>query len=113
MNDATQNGKTSSGGSFFSFAAWYSLITPFAMAVIAVTCVAIYAKTQLDCLRFVYPCAFWVFVSSFALGVSSLFGIRRHGASFILMKAVIGILASGFFGYMALILWAITTSGLG
>jgi len=40
--------------------------------------------------------AFYVSVTGLALGVASLFGIRKHGWSAILWKAVIGILASAF-----------------
>jgi hypothetical protein len=50
----------------------------------------------------VYGSAVWANISSLALGVLSLFGIKRHGLGFILWKAVPGIIASGALGWLNL-----------
>ena len=46
---------------------------------------------------------FWVCLSSVVLGIASLLGIRRHGLRVILWKALLGILVSGAFGFLALV----------
>jgi hypothetical protein len=55
--------------------------------------------------------AAWLFVSSFPMGVVSLFGIQQQGAKMILWKAVIGIIVSSVFGFFVFALWCATGWG--
>jgi hypothetical protein len=102
---------------FFSYAAWYSLLAPFAAAGITRLVIEIenmegsfdskYRATHAHACPIadsVEDIAFFVCISSFALGIASLFGIRSVGAGRILWKAVPGILASGFFATVAYLL---------
>ena len=95
--------------SFFSIAAWYCLIAPFLAAAFAVIVYRVEGPyDRFNPLPFpnqdqVEDIAFWICVSSLVLGIASLFGIRRHGWKVILWKALFGILASGFFGFCALV----------
>jgi membrane protein required for beta-lactamase induction len=96
-----------SNQSFFSIAAWYCLVAPFAVAGFAFT--VLHVEGSYD--RFnpiasphqdqVEDILFFVCLSSLVLGIASLFGIRRHGVRVILWKALLGILASCFFGFVA------------
>lgn len=92
---------------FFSIAAWYCLVAPFLSAGFAFWILHVEGPyDRFNPLPFpnqdqVEDIAFWVCLSSLASGIISLFGIRRHGWRVILWKALLGILASGFFGFLA------------
>jgi len=87
---------SSSYCSFFTFAAWYSLVVPFAAAIAWFFYVAAHEVSNVSG-------AVWFYaeLSGLVLGVVSLFGIRAHGCKRILWKAAIGIVASLFFGWFA------------
>jgi len=95
--------------SLFSLAAWYCLVAPFAAAGFSMPTYIKYSgyehwqqqsfPTRNDALQILLL----VCLSSFVLGIVSLFGIRRHGRSVILWKALAGILASCFFGLFAFV----------
>jgi hypothetical protein len=97
--------------SFFTFAARYSLIAPFAAVGIALVLSRIedpYNRYQpalfnVDILEDV---AFFVCMSSLGMGIASLFGIRKHGAKRILWKALAGVLASGSLSFCVLVIIA-------
>lgn len=92
--------------SIFSIAAWYCLVV--SLTVVAVTFSIAAASGHMNILPppsrnfsgHLYGSAFWIEVSSFLLGILSLFGIGRHGAAFILWKAVPGLIASGLSGFV-------------
>ena len=96
--------------SFFNFAAWYCLVV--SLATLGVACVIASASGHTNLLpppsrQFsgaLYGCAFWAEVSSFVLGLVSLFGIGRHGVGFIFWKAVPGLLVGGLLGFVFLML---------
>lgn len=91
--------------SFFSMAAWYSLVVPF-LALAAMLLIFNLegrvwfippASRQLS--GAVYGWLLLTNVSSFLLGVVSLFGIRKHTMASILWRAIPGIIVSCFFGF--------------
>jgi hypothetical protein len=91
--------------SFFSIAAWICLIAP------PITLGATFALLSLSGHTSLLPppsrqfsgdlngWAVLIDLGSLVLGVASLFGIRRHGAAFILWKTLPGVLLSGVFGF--------------
>jgi hypothetical protein len=91
--------------SFFSIAAWLSLLVPFAAVGVVLALNSLSGHTNLlppPSRQFVgnlNGSALLVDLGSFVLGLLSLIGIRQHGAAFILWKAVPGILGSGIFGF--------------
>lgn len=95
--------------SFFSIAAWYCLVAPFLAAGFALLVLHVEGPyDRFNPLPFpnqdqVEDIAFFICLSSFVLGVVSLFGIRRHGLRIILWKMLPGILASIFFGFLAFV----------
>ena len=95
--------------SFFSVAAWYCLVAPFVAAGFGTTIFLKYyqyERWQPQSFPTEYQAisiTFFICLSSFLLGIASLFGISRHGIKVILWKAVIGILASCFVGLLAFI----------
>jgi len=110
---------SSNGNHFYRYAAWYSLVAP--LVVGSVTFLVDFcgvgrsydfAYQNTHATHFfpiqdsVEDVAFWVCISSFAVGIASLFGIRRVGAKVILWKAGLGIIVSGFFAGIALFLLA-------
>jgi hypothetical protein len=94
-----------SGGSFFTKAAWFSLIIPFLVPVVWFCILA--ATSRLDLPAMV---SFFILLSSLALGVVSLFGVRRHGGRRIVWKAVVGIVTSIVLGYFAAVFWSMSYS---
>jgi hypothetical protein len=94
-----------SGGSFFTKAAWFSLIVPFLVPVVWFCILA--ATSRMDLPAMV---SFFVLLGSLALGVASLFGVRRHGRKRIVWKAVVGIIASVVLGYFAAVFWSMSYS---
>jgi hypothetical protein len=93
---------------FFLFAAWYSLIAPFAAVGIAFLPSA-YLRPGFDAQLSLMQIAACILISSALASVVSLFGIRRHGARVIIWKALIGFLASCFFLYLLLVISALGT----
>ena len=102
--------------SIFSFAAWYGLIVPFAAIVVTVAIAGASGHTNIlpppsrHFAGILYGSAFWIEVSGFLFGILSLFGIGRHGAAFILWKAVPGLLASGLSGFVFFALGMMSSS---
>jgi hypothetical protein len=94
-----------SGGSFFNKAAWLSLIIPFFVPVIWFCILAITSRIDLPAMV-----SFFVLLSSLALGVASLFGVRKHGRKRIVWKAVVGIFTSIVLGYFAAAYWSMSYS---
>ena len=92
-----------SGGSFFTKAAWFSLIVPFLVPVVWFCILAATSRIDLPAMI-----SFFVLLSSLALGIASLFGVRRHGRKRIVWKAMIGIIASVVLGYIAAVLWSMS-----
>jgi hypothetical protein len=89
--------------SFFTAAAWYGLIAPFTTAGIAWLILAAQGRSPRgapDPADTVLGLGLIALVSSLAMSLVSLLGIRKHGARVILWKALFGILASCFFGYL-------------
>lgn len=103
MSAHPENEKIDSGGSFFTKAAWISLIIPFLVPVIWFCILA--ATSRMDLPAMV---SFFMLLGSLALGVASLFGVRRHGRKRIVWKAVIGIIASLVMGYFAVAFWSMS-----
>jgi hypothetical protein len=89
-----------SGVSFFRAAAWYSFVVPFVASVSWFLFVAAHQVSNVS-----GKVWFLAVLSSFALGIASLFGIPSHGCKGILWKAVIGIVASMVAGWFALMIW--------
>ena len=91
--------------SFFSVAAWISLIIPLTTFGVIAGLLSLSGHTNLlppPSRQFTGDLNGWavlIDLGSLILGVISLFGIRRHGAAFILWKAVPGIIASGALGF--------------
>ena len=109
MSDSVHSKSLGQTRSFFSFAAWYSFAVPISAVLMTLTLVVISERTSIlptearDFIsRNLSAFAFWVYLSSFVLGIFSLFGIGRHGPAFILWKAVPGIFASGLLGFVHL-----------
>lgn len=96
--------------SAFSVAAWISLLVPPVLSGIMVGLVLLSEQTSVLFRQFGGDwngAAVVVDAVCFGLGVFSLFGIRKHGAAFILWKAVPGLLLSGGLGlchYMLMML---------
>jgi hypothetical protein len=87
----------------FVLAAWYSCVTPFVVA--AATSVFIWEVIQHPTLRRttyseILYIPILILPSSLISGIVSLFGMRKHGIKPILLKAIIGILASLAFGFI-------------
>ena len=82
---------------FFSIAAWYGLIAPFAAAAIAGWILTPepsdirHPRLSFDAVFGFVAC---ILISSVLASITSLFGIRRHGARVIWWKALVGFLAS-------------------
>jgi hypothetical protein len=91
--------------SLFWVAAWLSLLAPvITLAVVVVISslsghVSFLPSPSRQFSGNLHGSALLIDFGSLVLGIFSLFGIRRHGAAFILWKAVPGILASGTFGF--------------
>ena len=98
----------SSKQSFFSIAAWYCWIAPLVVTGIATAVFIAEGDTRYHTLGDpAVDISFWVCISGLALGVVSLFGIRRHGARVIVWKALLGIVVSLLCGaYATLGIWA-------
>jgi hypothetical protein len=99
--------------SFFSFAAWYCLVPPFAAATYAMTVPLKYYGTEehnpqaAGAETAALQVAVLLCLSSFLLGGASACGGPRYGTTVILWKALFGILASCVFGFwLILILFA-------
>jgi hypothetical protein len=103
MSTHLEHGTVDSSGSFFTKAAWFSLIIPFFVPAVWFCILA--ATNRMDLPAMV---SFFVLLSSLALGVVSLFGVRRHGRKRIVWKAVVGIVASIVFGYFAAVFWSMS-----
>ena len=103
MNQPSEPQALQPGGSFFTKAAWLSLIVPFLVPVIWFCILAATDRMDLPAML-----SFFVLVSSLALGIASLFGIPRHGRKRIIWKAVPGIIASAALGYFALVFWSMS-----
>ena len=86
--------------SCFGLAAWYSLVIPFVAALSWFAFVSANGVSNTSGMVW-----FFAELSSFDFGVLSLFGIPAHGYKRILAKAVVGIVASVFFGWCALMFW--------
>jgi hypothetical protein len=87
--------------SFFTWAAWYSLVTPFVTAAITFLVLFVESRTgymEYDIVNFVLLCGFLLVISSLISGALSFFGVPRHGARVIVWKAIIGMLASCIVG---------------
>ena len=85
----------------FVLAAWYSCLAPFVVA--AATGLFIWGVIDHPTLRRttyseILYIPILILPSSLVFGVVSLFGMRKHGIKPILLKAIIGILASLAFG---------------
>jgi hypothetical protein len=104
MDEIIKKSANDSKKSFFTFAARYSLtvsiLTAAATTVFFLLNVNSYVTTFINAEWFWHG-VIWLFVSSFLMGVVSLFGIQRHGAKGILWKAVIGIIVSSIFDFFA------------
>ena len=96
--------------SFSSTAAWISLITPLATFGIVASLLSVSGHTSLlppPSRQFSGDLHGWsvlIDFGSLVLGIFSFFGIRRHGAAFILWKAVPGVFLSGGFGFYHFVL---------
>src|SRR5215471_14036002 len=91
--------------SFFGVAAWISLVMPLATFGVMIALLSLSGHTGLlpsPSRQFSGDVNGWAVLSDFGsliLGTCSLFGIPRHGAAFILWKAVPGVLLSGALGF--------------
>lgn len=103
MSAHPEHGGLDSGGSFFTKAAWFSLIVPFSAPVVWFCVLAATSRLDLPAMT-----SFFILLSSLALGIASLFGVRRHGRKRIVWKAAIGIVASVVLGYFALAFWSMS-----
>ena len=90
MSKSYEHTITEPSVSFYTKAAWYSLIVPFVTPILSFL-ILITSNGRLDIPLIT---AFCFAVSSFFAGVISLFGIQRHGVKRILWKALIGIASS-------------------
>jgi hypothetical protein len=97
---------------FFYIAAWYSLIAPFVAGGFAFLTIrlggpydrnntVLFSYTSQD---LAVTTALFICLSSLVLGIISLSGIEKYGLNAILWKALIGILASCFFGWCCLMI---------
>jgi hypothetical protein len=90
--------------SFFSIAAWYCLVAPFAAAGFASSATLKYSghvsgqSESFPSLNDGLQIELLVCLSSFVLGGASLLGMPKHGTKVILWKALVGIVASCIFG---------------
>ena len=105
MNTHPEHQALDSGGSFFTKAAWFSLIVPFLVPVLWFCILAVTSRMDLPAMV-----SFFVLLSGLAFGIASLFGVRRHGRKRIVWKAVVGITASVVLGYFALVFWSTSYS---
>jgi hypothetical protein len=103
MSEHSEHQAVEAGGSFFTTAAWLSLIVPFLVPVLWFCILATTSRLDLPAII-----SFFVLLSSLAFGVASLFGIPRHGRKRIVWKAAIGIIASVALGYFALVFWSMS-----
>ena len=103
MTAHPENQAIDSGGSFFTKAAWFSLIVPFLVPVVWFCILAATSRMDLPAMI-----SFFILLSCLALGVASLFGVRRHGWKRIVWKAAVGIIASVVGGYFALVFWSMS-----
>jgi len=81
----------------FLVAAWYSLITPFAMAATIALFYYLEDASNAESQRMIsnfLQFGLLICISSLIAGIISLFGIPRHGTRIIVWKATIGIVAS-------------------
>lgn len=101
MNAQIDDASSKPASSFFTKAAWYSLVVPVVTGLISW---GILAFTDCD-LVYVSGAAFWVLLTSFIVGSASLFGIEKNCRRGILWKAVPGIIASSVLIYIALTVW--------
>ena len=91
--------------SLYGVAAWLSLLAPFATLAVVQVMSSLSGHTSFlppPSRQFsdnLHGSALLIDFGSLVLAVFSLFGIKRHGAPFILWKAGPGILASGIFGF--------------
>jgi hypothetical protein len=88
--------------SAFSVAAWISLLAPPVLSGIMVGLFVLSGQASVFSRQLGGDwngVAVLVDAVCFGLGVFSLFGIRKHGAAFILWKAVPGVLLSGGLGF--------------
>jgi hypothetical protein len=91
--------------SFFSIAAWMSLIVPLATLAITTAISSLSGHTSFlppPSRHFSGDLNGWAMLIDFVgliLGVFSLFGVRKHGAALILWKALPGVFLSGVLGF--------------
>jgi LytS/YehU family sensor histidine kinase len=98
MDESCKFPASQPGASFFTVAAWYCLIVPFLAPVLAF---CIFVASGFGRFDIALIAALCCAVSSFIVGIVSLFGIQRHGVRRILWKALIGIAASAILGFFA------------
>lgn len=103
MYESREHSASKPDVSFFTIAAWYSLLVPCSAPVVWFVILA--TTNRLDLPGMV---SFFVLLSTLALGVASLFGIPKHGRKRILWKALTGIIVSVVLGYFALVCWSMS-----
>jgi hypothetical protein len=117
-NEITDRSKKS----FFDYAGLSSFIIPFLTIVIVIAegyaleyfsiSKNLISQATADSIdTTIIVCAFFIQAASFILGLISLFGMNRHKRKLTILWALLGILASGITGLLALYAYLLT--GLG
>jgi len=83
-------------------AAWYSLLVPLTSPIWGFLLIA----ATNGYLGIAMALAFWILVSGFVLGLTSLLGIAKCGTARILWKAGFGIPLSAILGFFSYAYWA-------
>jgi hypothetical protein len=107
MSKRIEKSETTSGLSFFTVAAWSSLLIPFATVVITY-----FVASASDRIGHILRVAACVLLGSLVLGLASLFCIPSDAGKPIVWVAWVGIVASLVFGYLALALGGVFSGAI-
>lgn len=104
MTSLLEDSASKPRASRYAWAAWYSMLAPLTSPVWGFLLIA----ATNGYMGVVLALGFWILVSSFILGVISLFGIRKCGTAGILWKAGIGVPLSAILGFFAYAYWGMS-----
>jgi hypothetical protein len=104
MTSTIENSASKSVASWYLRAAWYSLLVPLTSPVWGFL---LFAFTN-GYLGIMMALAFWILVSGFILGLTSLLGIAKCGPGRILWKAGIGIPLNAILSFFSYAYWGMS-----
>src|SRR5690242_15390778 len=84
---------------FFKWAARYSLMAPLATALVVMFILFIDRNPDYDFMNFVLGSSMLIVISSLLLGVIGFFGVMDHGAPFMMVTAIAGVVLSCVVGF--------------